>query len=711
MRDYIGAVNAGATNEQLNTAAGTTGRDYVGAVNAGATNEQFGGFDTVKPTPQAEDPRLNYNPFSESGRMIDSPIDTTKAAYNQLANEEWTLGGAIDSARDFAGGALTSLGQTTGLIGDVSSVSPIVSGMRLYNTLTGGAETKGVLEDTLKPASEAMQKGGFSIADNPDSAAFAVGNLLGVGEAGVAKVTGGIAKQIGKFGGNTIGTRGVTREASELIKRIVRDNPTTANANDLIKIAREVPAEHQARIISEQSGATGSGLYRQAATENDESVVAGFNAINERSKALDKVSGTGDFKKIESSTKGEFNAIRDLVDKIDVPEGTVFNTSASKAKLEKLKGIADTDAGAKRIDSLLERMKNDDISLDDMLDVRQRINYEMNKAKGSDTKLWKSVKDDVDSFVGQHVSPEVEELLKVSNKSYSRMKDQEELISLIEKNKSGVSRGSKYEKQGVNWNKLVADIDSAGINSPEVKPVVKLADDFKKKFGDADFKNIDGTTKGGSPETATLAGSVEGILTARLARGFLKKVTDLFSMDRKIVESINESLLKSSDPLDFYKKVAQSKNTPDRIRKEFASLYKEAKAEVAKTPKRERVTGINKAVEANLQKSQTSRNSADNTVTKVRVRVNAVEDRISDVDDRIADAIDKGKPTSSLRIRKAKLEQRLDIDNKDLEIALDKHSALSNKFDKELSDSGYSISETNEFINPAKASARSKVSK
>lgn len=685
-------------------------------------SEIIAGFDTppteeeiasIKPS---EDDIIK--PFSEVERMIDAPIDTIKSAGQELVDRSY----GTDNLRDLSGGAIYGAGQDVEFAGKVMGVNPIASAYNLYQELTGqreNAKPEGAFQELTSSIGKGIKSTGEDIMVDPSSAESAVGNIIGIGgfpsaakQSVVLPVKGirGIGNKT-KEGFNALKTAAPEQARDNLISKILKEEPNLTRA-DLMNKIKDVPIEHQARVLAEQSGTIGRGILKQAETLDDETVNAALRTVSKRTDALEKMAGKVDFDKFKISTKGAFKAMRNLVKKVDLDPNTKFDTASVRGEVEELLRISDNPLATNRIESILKRMDSKEITLDDMLDVRQRINYELDKSSAADVDKWNFVKGKVDEFVSKHVPDSLNDVIENSNKAYHKMKEHEDLLALIKANKGGDAEGAEIgARAAINWTRLSEDIKNAGFKSQEIKDTLKLVDDFKAKYGTGDIETFGyKSTKGAKLGESTLAGTPKGIISARISRDIVEVLEDFFKLDNKTIKTIADSLKKTDDPLDFYKDIASNKNNPQSIRDKFKKLFKEARDEIKNLPKYPKEKKPSQVKVAQLQKSQRARNSAENTVSKKELAVESIYEKIEKIEDQIEEAIDRGKSTSGLRANKLKLEKNAKIAERNLEEAVDKHAELSNKFDDELSRTGYTIDETGEFQAPAKASDRSDVS-
>ena len=541
-----------------------------------------------------------------------------------------------------------------------------------------------------------------------------------------------LAKNVGK-GAIDLSQADNLRDAPKSVEYlrdlIMKHNPDV-KTSDVDKILKDVPRKDQARVLAEQGGNPTSGLFKQAVQTSEEAISGEIRTLTDRSRALEKVSGSQTVEEVSKTVGEEFENMRKLVKETSIDPNASFNGEELKSTITELGNIADNELAKKRITSLLSRMEKTDLTVDDALDIRRRVNYELGKAQGSDYDQWEAVKEEVDSFITDNSSPKMKELIDLSNESYKRMKNQEELNTLIAKNTNKNSAGTIGESGGVNWVQLKKDIKDNKLESPEVDAVVDMVDDFSKKFGDNDFKYSNAISpKGAAGETATLAGTAEGIITARAARGIVEWVGDLFKTDKKAVYEIAKSIKKNNDPLGLVKDIEASKNIPKDIKDKFSTLTKEVKAEdkayrdspVGKATKRrqeivkqtredseDRIKAVQfsdteKEKVKVLQNKQNFRNSAERIVDQAEEKVNSLEDSISALEDRLTTTKSPNKVKAQIIAKEKKLSDA----KKSLVLKKDNHSKRSNDFDKEVKKSGFELNEMDEFVKPRKANPRS----
>ena len=128
-----------------------------GATSFDIPDEMMSASQDVNKKAYTEEDAVNYNPFSETGKLIDAPIDTFASAgrqigdttgqiYNEAMDGNATTLGKI--GQDAIGGTVHSVGSTSGLLGnvlnqvsDVASASPAGTmfnlGRKAYDYFTG----------------------------------------------------------------------------------------------------------------------------------------------------------------------------------------------------------------------------------------------------------------------------------------------------------------------------------------------------------------------------------------------------------------------------------------------------------------------------------------------------------------------------------------------------------------------------------------------
>ena len=179
MRDFIGAIKEGVTNEQLNEVAGTKGKDYIGAAKAGMTNEQFATSLNSEKAKSTEE---------ESNRRLDGDKPETK--FLKLEGEDYTQGDFVDRVKDELSSAVDAGGEALSKIGE-AGFAPVA----FISSITPAKEWTSLMKESI---SEGVKIWGDRVAKNKEDRIRKYGSeSWGVGE-GIGEVVPEIAVTSGK---------------------------------------------------------------------------------------------------------------------------------------------------------------------------------------------------------------------------------------------------------------------------------------------------------------------------------------------------------------------------------------------------------------------------------------------------------------------------------------------------------------------------------
>ena len=514
-----------------------------------------------------------------------------------------------------------------------------------------------------------------------------------------AKVLGGIGAGYGAYKGtqalkNKIFPIGGEAEAVGGFRAL--------SPNQIETMTEGVPREDKAFSLAMGGGTDTVGVVEAAVKSGGDKAARALKVdLGKRKAKIEEAINANDMKEVSKETSHMYSQMVKIVAKGNKVSYDGTSLLDGLNKLEKLG--ARSDASERTVNVLKNKLEeNSNITIEQALDYRKDINYELRTAKGDSVAIWQGLKDNVDEFIKTNTDPKLHSFIDDAVDTYATTKNNEELVSII--NRSTTSDGN-----AIDWDKAYNSIVDAGLNSPETEKAMNITKEFAEKFGN-DSKLSKLTVTKGSPESAN------GVFT--LFSKAVKTVVNLgekalrtdSAINREVQANILSSIIKKSNTEnEFMANVIKNKYVPKEIRDKLAEHLKKTK-NLHKTPYGEVAKEtVNKDIERNLRKSQRDRNQAQNTMDKAQDRVNSLDDEIMDLELKIERAIENQKPTGKLRERKAVAETRLERAERDLVIKSDKHSEVSDRFDKELSNSGYEIDEMGKFTFPSKAEPRSKV--
>ena len=567
----------------------------------------------------------------------------------------------------------------------------------IFDVLTGRGSSPDEIQQTInqRHMENILQTGGTEGMESvtPFADTF---NPMMVG----AKVLGGIGAGYGAYKGtkalkNKIFPVGGEAEAVGRFRAL--------SPNQIETMTKGVPREDKAFSLAMGGGTDTIGVVSAAVKSGGDKAARALKVdLGKRKAKIEEAINADDIKEVSKETSHMYSQMVKTVAKGNKSSYDGASLLDGLNQLEKLG--ARSDASERTVNVLKNKLEvNSNITIEQALDYRKDINYELRTAKGDSVAIWKGLKDNVDEFIKTNTDPKLHSFIDDAVDTYATTKNNEELVSII--NKSTTNDGN-----AIDWDKAYNSLVDAGLNSPETEKAIGITKEFAEKFGnDSSLSKL--TVTKGSPESAN------GVFT--LFSKAVKTVVNLgekalrtdSAINREVQANILSSIIKKSKTEnEFMANVVKNKYVPKEIRDKLAEHLKETK-NLHKTPYGEVAKDtVNKDIERNLRKSQRDRNQAQNTMDKSQDAVNRFDDEIMDLDIKIDRAIDNNKPTSKLRERKAKIETRLKRAEADLSIKTDKHSESATKFDKELESSGYKIDEMGKFKNPTEASGRSSVS-
>ena len=505
------------------------------------------------------------------------------------------------------------------------------------------------------------------------------------------KVAGGLA---GVYGAYKVG-KGAVGAGKRIIESPNEAMKISAGWIDEAPVAKGgLTPREQTMSNVDVGGEKTIGVYQQAIQDggDDARRALGKNLENKQ-KAIDEASRKND---VEEVSKVSARMYDDMVKVVSRDNKSVYDATSLADDLEVIGSLtARSDKSERTIKALQDTLsKNKNLTLEQALDFRKDINAELVNATGDTYKNWKRMKDNVDGFIKENTDVNLHGFIDDTIQTYSRAKKNEELVEIIGKNK-------------FDYQNTLDEIKKANINSPEVETSVDILSEFANKFkNDKAISRMiptKGSDKAGSAILTVMSGIVNQIT------GFVAKGIGLQKGKNVIVQGnvLKEVLAKSKSPEEFITRVSKMTETPKDIKDRLLQHLKDTRQ--SHKSKESAKAVVNTDIERNLRKSQRDRNQAQNTMDKAQDVVNRFDDEIMDLELKIERAIENQKPTGKLRERKAVAETRLERAERDLVIKSDKHSEVSDRFDKELSNSGYEIDEMGKFTFPSKAEPRSKV--
>ena len=345
--------------------------------------------------------------------------------------------------------------------------------------------------------------------------------------------------------------------------------------DEALDITKNVPKEDRAFELAKQGGGRVEGEMARALQGADDATRLNYadELALRRQEVADAV-GEGDFANIRQATQDEFDTMRKAVAREST--NTKYDVSSLRKELQGLATFARNDASENNIKRMANRIEeNPTQSLDDLLTLRQEINYEYSKApSGAGKERFKIMKNNVDNFIrNSGVDDATLNIVDDAIDSYNRMKTQEEFISIL--NDPSVTKtralGSKLgEQKAVNWGTLKKKLNDAKLGE-DVKDAAMIAKKLSDKYGNVDGEIFSATRtvgQGGVPQT--LAGDVQASATVRLIQNVWEMLFHYAPTEkgatRRLQSAIRNSMKKGNTQREFAYELIKNKNTPESIR-------------------------------------------------------------------------------------------------------------------------------------------------
>ena len=386
-----------------------------------------------------------------------------------------------------------------------------------------------------------------------------------------AKIAGGVALGYGATkGGKYLFDKAVpiSSELSTAAKRI------GISDDEALKLTKHLPKEDRAFELSKQGGGRVEGEMARALSGADDATRLKYaDELGLRRQEVADAVGEGNFEDIKSATKLEFDTMRKAV--VSESVDTTYNVSSLRDELDGLKTFARNDISENNINRMVKRIEgNPTQSLDDLLTLRQEINYELGKASGSGIKRFQTMKDNLDKFINESgIDDATLNIVDDAIDSYNRMKTQEEFIDIL--NSPDVTKvrakGSRLgEQKAVNWGTLKDKLNKANLGN-DVKDAVMISKKFSDKYGNVDGEIFSATrTTGQGGIAQTLSGDVQASAAVRLIQNVWEMLFHYAPTEkgatRRLQSAIRSSMAKGNSQREFAYEMIKNKNTPESIR-------------------------------------------------------------------------------------------------------------------------------------------------
>lgn len=386
----------------------------------------------------------------------------------------------------------------------------------------------------------------------------------------IAKIAGGVAG-LAALGLGARAIRGRTKAPIDILSGKI--TPEARNLSDLVGLAPEevldltkgINPQQQARVIAEQSGTKGQGVLKQAISESDINRIAFGESLQERGKQLQDVVGAKHLEGTADAVGEQFDALRTSITNSDIVGNRVpLDTSGMQRDLESLRNQFGGSPIEGKIQGTINRLATEPMNtVDDAVDMYRDLNYWQGKTKRvKDKNKIQAMKNRLKTYVSDNGSESTIQLFDEANKSYRRLKTQEDLVSLID--------GAMDKRGIVDWTKLTKDLKKNKLSSPEADAALDLAKEYDKKFGTLDRDlSVQMVTKG-EGEVSSIAETGTGFLQRLGVKNVMNTFLDALPTDvgktRRIQKDIAKAIRDSNTPEEVLAKVSGSEFTPDSVR-------------------------------------------------------------------------------------------------------------------------------------------------
>ena len=322
---------------------------------------------------------------------------------------------------------------------------------------------------------------------------------------------------------------------------------------------KDVPKEDQTRVLAEAYPDL-LGNLKQAIGDSDQTKIIVSDMIQHRTNEINKATQKGDFDKVKVAAEDMYGTMKTTLDEAtDIK----VNMEGLSEGLSFAKKIGGDDVAISKIKGFEAQIKdNPNMTLSDVIDVREGINELIRKSKGKAKRTYKTLLDNLDNKIKNEVPKEYKQFVDDSVLVYRNMKQQQELIEIIRKSSKFRGEGGVGEKGVVNYAKVKRLIKEEGLDSPETNTTLEVIETFEKKFGnDYDVFGITKSTGVAEHESALgFWGNVGSFLKRHLWR------VGEYGEDIKIQKALKESLTDAKTPVDFVWKLNRNKNIPQSIK-------------------------------------------------------------------------------------------------------------------------------------------------
>ena len=418
---------------------------------------------------------------------------------------------------------------------------------------------------------------------------------------------------------------------------------------DLANQALQVDPDDQARIVAEQLGADDLGFKTQALRGAEDEVRRDYaKVMAERTSEVSHAIGLDDFPAIKETTQAQYDTMREVAKNVSLGKYYNVNTIADKLKAGK-NAFLNTPAEG-RVDKLIAKIEDmPSMALDDVIDIRQAINYEYGKTTDKYAKrMLTELKADVDTFMKDaELPPSVFQMVEDSTKSYHRMKSQEEIMGYMEKAQVSLGKGSLYGEITItDWNKLNEILKKEGV-SKIVQDEAELFGEMAKKYGGSEKELLQKSRPAGEAENigAIIAESPEGFARTSLTQRAIETIQRWMPVGDKgkklrIQKAIRDSMAKAKTYPEFAENLIKDKNVPMKIKAEtqkYLDEFEDILGETGATTKAESQYIIKKAEKMKLRVDK-----AETSARKTKVGLDNAHTRTAQLERMIDEANEAG---------------------------------------------------------------------
>jgi len=455
----------------------------------------------------------------------------------------------------------------------------IVNKMKDLNVVGGeGVDVLGqILIEAAPPALALKLLKGVGIIANIGTVSMIETGTIAASEFGTAKekngkivattpaeaLTSGAIAGATVFGGGYLVNRVMAKAGDISIEAKLLADKIGVSNDELTQTLKGVPKDQQALVLAQSKGEDVLGNYQKAVKDSDELRIKLGKDVQKRTEKINAASQKADFKEIKNIANESYDLMKKELDKSNIQ----IDMSDVTEDINKVKLFSGADETAKnKIIAFENKIEdNPNMSLADVLDMREQINQLLRKTKGNQGYTeYKQLKDNLDGIVENSIPKEYKKLVDDTIGIYRDMKQQKDLLKII--NKSSTKEVvSGRSRTAIDYNKALEKIEEEGLDTPVVKQTIKTLKELDDKFN-TDFAIMKNTKTKGSNEVEGALG-VWSKIVGTIKNSFFK-ISKIGEEGRDLViqDAIANAIKKADTPLGYLDEIIKAKDIPNSIK-------------------------------------------------------------------------------------------------------------------------------------------------